>query len=42
MATDYERPPEVRANRYDASSAGYVIGVGAILASIVMLYVMLT
>jgi len=42
MATDYERPPEARANRYDPSSAGYVIGAGVVLAIIIMLYVMLT
>jgi hypothetical protein len=42
MATDYERPPETRAPRYDASSAGYVIGVGVVLAIIVMLYITLT
>ena len=42
MATDYERPPQARAPRYDASAAGYVIGVGVVMAIIIMLYITLT
>jgi hypothetical protein len=42
MSSDYERPPQARAPRYDASSAGYFIGGGAIVAIIAMLYITLT
>lgn len=42
MSSDYERPPEARTPRYDASSAGYFIGAGVIVAIIAMLYIMLT
>jgi hypothetical protein len=39
MATDHDRPPEARVRTYDASSAGYFIGVAVLGAIIGILYV---